>query len=173
MIFDLLTALPVSFRAQTSAQVSHGSSLTGCGRVTHLGLPLPCFVMQNNRNQYCFTLPRACLVFKKKKTVCHTKQYLIIHNNNLVMLKNDYRRHRRTDPADTFYNPKFMSCSLLYGREMTWKVGGLTRYHLAPVLEWARCALTSIFVIVSLLHRARSCQFRANKQVYVENTPGY
>lgn len=89
------------------------------------------------------------------------------------MLTNDYRRHRRADPADTFCNPKFMSCSLLYGREMTWKVGGLTRYHLAPVLEWAQCALTSIFVIVSLLHRARSRQFRANKQVYVENTPGY
>lgn len=75
----------------------------------------------------------ACLSRLSKENCLSHKQYLIIHNNNLVMLRNDYRRHRRTDPADTFYNPKFMSCSLLYGREMTWKVGGLTRYHLAPV----------------------------------------
>lgn len=73
MIFDLLTALPVSFQAQTTAQVSHGWSQTGCGRVTHLGLPLPCFVIQNNHNQFCFTLPCACLVFQKKKNLSVTQ----------------------------------------------------------------------------------------------------
>lgn len=75
MISDLLTALPVSFRAQTTARVSHGSSLTGCGRVAHLGLPLPCPVIQNNRNQYRFTLPRACLVLQKRPSVTQTISY--------------------------------------------------------------------------------------------------